>query len=73
MNAYNHVHLKWPIYQEFLTHLADLFCMCMYTNVLSKAKMAQLSGMFIYPVVHVECTVFKRKLKLFWLDLWYEN
>ena len=39
-----------------LAHLADFFCMCMHTNVLSRAKMAQLSGMFIYPVVHgVHC------------------
>ena len=48
----NNVHQKWPICQEFLTH-RDFFCMCMYTNVLSRAKMAQLSGMFIYPVAHL--------------------
>ena len=39
--------------QEFLTHLADFFCMCMFTNVLPRAKMAQLSGKFIYPVAHL--------------------
>ena len=49
----NNVHQKWPIYQEFLTYLADILCMYMYTNVLSRAKMAQLSGIFIYPVVHI--------------------
>ena len=61
MNTCNNVHPKWPIYQVFLTHLARFFFMCMYTNVLSWAKMAQLSGMFIYPVVHlsgVHCSNF---------------
>ena len=54
----NNVHQKWPIYQEFFTHLTDFFCMYMYTNVLSRAQMGQLSGMFIYPGVHLmECTV----------------
>ena len=58
----SNVHQKWPIYQEFLTHLADFFFMCMYTNILSRAKIAQLSGMFIYPEVHlsgVHCTIQK--------------
>ena len=25
MNTYNNVHQKWPIYQEFLTHLKPLY------------------------------------------------
>ena len=48
----NNVHQKWPIYQEFF------FCMCMYTNVRSWTKMAQLSGMFIYPVVHLHISAY---------------
>ncbi len=72
MNTCNNVHQKWPIYQEFLTHLADFF-LYVYVYKCSvqgqngsvirnvhlssgplkwSAKMAQLSGMFIYPVVH---------------------
>ena len=47
MNTCNNVHQKWPIYQEFLTHLADFFCMCMYTNVLSRAKMAVIRNVHL--------------------------
>ena len=30
MNTCNNVHQKWPIYQEFLTHLANFFYLYVY-------------------------------------------
>ena len=48
-------HQKWPNYQEFLAHLAGYFCTCEYT-MLFWDKMVHLSGMFIYPAVHL-CVV----------------
>ena len=41
---------KWP---NYLAHLAGYFCTCEYTNVPFWDKMAHLSGMFIYPAVHL--------------------
>ena len=68
-------HQKWPNYQEFLAHLAGYLCTCEYTNVPFWDKMVHLSGMFIYPAVHLcgvhcimnksqELTVFPGRQKL---------
>ena len=49
----NDVHQKWPIYQEFLTHLADFF-VCVYVYKCSvQGQNGSVIGMFIYPVVHL--------------------
>ena len=47
----NNVHQKWSIYQEFLTHLADFFLYVYVYKYSVQGQMAQLIGMFIYPVV----------------------
>jgi len=44
---------KWLKYQELLIHLAGLFCTCEYTNDPVWAKTVHVSGMFIYPAVHL--------------------
>ena len=58
MYTCNYVHQKWPIYQEFLTHLAD-FVLFVYVYKSCPWPKWLLSGMSIYPVVHLSSGPFK--------------
>ena len=44
---------KWLKYQELLVHVVGFFCTCEYANVPFWAKKVHVSGIFIYPAVHL--------------------